>query len=229
VGHKVALARGCAFAILSVGGERMHQATPAHKLKAAFQEIMRLVHPDHGNCRQHASEAVLLLMETKAQLLLRTTATKRSRETSTQEPTAAAAMPDDSRAPAPGQIIDAVLDDAQIRLALKKCRETAKEGIDGRPWMVARWSRNGTPQQEWLGYATGKGGRYAEVKWLWQRAEQQEQGRWFDGEGGWWAPILDKDGDEAAITTMVPDVEGNVLVHALLPFSHKTPRETTEM
>jgi hypothetical protein len=230
VGHKVALARGCVFAILSVGGERMHQATPAHKLKAAFQEIMRLVHPDHGNCRQHASEAVLLLMETKAQLLLRTTATKRPRETSTQEPAAAAAaaMPDDNRALAPGQIIDAVLDDAQIRLALKKCRETAKEGIDGRPWMVARWSRNGTPQQEWLGYATGKGGRYAEVKWLWQRAEQQEPGRWFDGEGGWWAPILDKDGDEAAVTTMVPDIDGNVLVHALLPFSHKTPGETTE-
>jgi len=78
-------------------------------------------------------------------------------------------------------------------------------------WLVARWSGlDGSVRNEWLGHATGCGGVYAEVEWTHVLQGTGSDGAFVDADGLAWAPLTDDDGDEATVTTCVPNEECRV-------------------
>jgi exonuclease III len=99
------------------------------------------------------------------------------------------------------------------------------------PWLVSTWSidRDG-PRQEWLGLATGRGGRYPQVRWMFRRAciGQRDVGAHRDSDGGWWLPLVDDDGDVADFTTNVPSALGDVAVHELAVYRCLVPVKESE-
>jgi hypothetical protein len=67
---------------------------------------------------------------------------------------------------------------------------------------------------KWLGFLTGKGGRYAQVQWLY-RESQEGSADYVDDAGQRWEELVDGDGDEAVFVTSVPDVDQRIEVLVL--------------
>ena len=226
VAQRVVLARGCLFAVLSIDGESVSEETPKEVLVAAWRRVMLRVHTDSGGCWTHASEATPILTAMKAQI----GRPKRSRDASADNDTSEEDGPQRPkkrrRTEAGGEEPRPLSEAVQRDFVKQRTREAQKKNVDGRAWLVARWSQIGGEEREWLGYATGHGGKYPQVKWVYERSSvrELELGAHADDDGDWWLPLRDDDGDEATFVTSVPDSEGTTLVHELSAYTHAPPR-----
>jgi len=87
-------------------------------------------------------------------------------------------------------------------------------------WLEAVWRHAGSStgaeplSYKWLGFLTGKGGRYAQVQWLY-RESQEGSADYVDDAGQRWEELVDGDGDEAVFVTSVPDVDQRIEVLVL--------------
>jgi hypothetical protein len=106
-------------------------------------------------------------------------------------------------------------------LSAEEQRRVIRQMGGANRWLEAVWRHAGSSADEeplsykWLGLLTGKGGRYAQVQWLYRESQEEGSADYVDDAGQRWEELIDDEGDEAVFVTSVPDVDRRIEVLAL--------------